>query len=95
MEWIMDYYNFTIIAVCLVVGIVMKNFLPTDNKWIPLAVTIVGVLFGCWLLDGVTPLNVVKGAVSGMASTGLHQLFKQFIDGGNKPSDDEIDKAIL
>lgn len=87
MEWITEYYALIVIAICLVAGIIMKNFMPTDNKWIPLTVTVLGILFACWALGGATPENVVKGAVSGLASTGLHQLFLQFIN--NKDKDKE------
>jgi hypothetical protein len=60
----------------------MKQFMPTDNKWIPLTVTILGAVLGCIASKGISLEAVVAGAVSGLASTGLHQLFKQFIDDG-------------
>ena len=60
----------------------MKQFIPTDNKWIPLTVTILGAVLGCIASKGISLEAVVAGAVSGLASTGLHQLFKQFIDDG-------------
>ena len=84
MEWITEYYIPIILLSCLVVGYLMKNFLPNDNKWIPLVVTILGAILGCIVAkDHITLEAVVAGAVSGLASTGLHQLFKQFIDGGS------------
>jgi hypothetical protein len=60
----------------------MKKFMPTDNKWIPLTVTILGAVLGCIASKGISLEAVVAGAVSGLASTGLHQLFTQFIDNG-------------
>jgi hypothetical protein len=35
-------------------------------------------------LDAVTIDVIVGGAVSGLASTGLHQMFKQWMDNGGK-----------
>ena len=45
-------------------------------------VTILGAVLGCIATKGITLEAIVAGAVSGLASTGLHQLFKQFIDDG-------------
>lgn len=65
-----------ITAACLCIGYVMKKWLPTDDKWIPTALLIIGALSGL-LLFGVDYEGVVKGMVSGVASVGLHQVFKQ------------------
>ena len=73
MDFLTQYY---------IVGYLMKQFMPTDNKWIPLTVTILGAILGCIASKGISLEAVVAGAVSGLASTGLHQLFKQFIDDG-------------
>lgn len=82
MDFIIDYYIPIVMVACLVIGYLMKNFMPTDNKWIPLTVTILGAIFGCIANKGISFEFIVAGAVTGLASTGLHQLFKQFIDDG-------------
>lgn len=68
----------TIVAACLCIGYVMKRWLPTDDKWIPTVLLIVGALSGL-ILFGVDYEGIVKGMVSGLASVGLHQAFKQHL----------------
>lgn len=82
MGWITEYYIPIVLVACLVVGYLMKNFMPTDNKYIPLTVTMLGAVLGCITMQGITLEAIVAGAVTGLASTGLHQAFKQFIDDG-------------
>lgn len=65
-----------ITAACLCIGYVMKKWLPTDDKWIPTVLCIIGALSGL-ILFGVDYEGVVKGMVSGLAAVGFHQLFKQ------------------
>lgn len=82
MDFLTEYYIPIVLVACLVVGYIMKKFMPTDNKWIPLTVTILGAVLGCIANKGISLEAIVAGAVSGLASTGLHQLFSQFIDDG-------------
>lgn len=82
MDFLTEYYIPIVLVACLVVGYIMKKFMPTDNKWIPLTVTILGAVLGCIANKGISLEAIVAGAVSGLASTGLHQLFSQFIDNG-------------
>lgn len=89
LEFITNLYIPLVIAVCLVVGYLMKKFLPADNKYIPLTVTILGAVLGCIDAHAITLVAIASGAVSGLASTGLHQIFKQIL----KLNDvDEADK---
>lgn len=73
-----------VVALCLVLGFIIKQWIQdVDNKWIPTIVAVVGI--GCAvILNGLTVGAVVGGAVSGLASTGLHQLLKQWMDNGGK-----------
>lgn len=72
-------YLIPIIAVgCLCVGFVLKKWLPTDDKWIPTVLCIIGAISGL-ILFGVDYEGVVKGMVSGLAAVGFHQLFKQHL----------------
>ena len=79
LEFLTNLYIPLVIAVCLVVGYLMKKFLPTDNKYIPLTVTILGAVLGCIDAHAITLVAIASGAVSGLASTGLHQIFKQIM----------------
>ena len=82
MEFLSEYFIPIVLVACLVVGYLMKQFMPTDNRWIPLTVTILGAVLGCIANKSIGLEAIVAGGVSGLASTGLHQLFKQFIDDG-------------
>jgi hypothetical protein len=81
--FIIQLYVPIIVVACLVVGYIVKMWIKdVDNKYIPTIVTILGALLGGITL-GWTLQSIVAGAVSGLASTGLHQLFKQLIEGGS------------
>lgn len=79
LEFLTNLYIPLVIAVCLVVGYLMKKFLPTDNKWIPLVVTVLGAILGCIDAHAITLVAIASGMISGLASTGLHQIFKQIL----------------
>ena len=84
-----------ITVICYLVGMVAKAA-PVDDKWIP---CIVGALGGVLGVVGmyVMPdfpahdvLNAVAiGIVSGLASTGAHQLGKQLRDAGDEAEEYE------
>lgn len=84
MEMLNNYLVIEIVALCLIVGFIVKKWVKdVDNKWIPTIVTALGVLAAVLTnLPDVTLNVIVGGALSGLASTGLHQLFKQWIDNG-------------
>lgn len=86
MEMLNNYLVPVIVALCLIVGYVIKHWIQdADNKIIPTVVTVVGVVAAAAMNWGsITTEVIVGGALSGLASTGLHQLFKQWIDNGGK-----------
>jgi membrane associated rhomboid family serine protease len=86
MEMFAAYINPEIMAACLVLGFIIKKWVKdVDNKWIPTIVAVVGLILAIMAnLGSVTISVAVGGALSGLASTGLHQLFKQWIDNGGK-----------
>lgn len=67
-----------IVAGSLAIGTVMKYWLPTDNKWIPTVLLILGALSGL-ILFGFDYEGIVKGMISGLAAVGLNQVFKQHL----------------
>ena len=84
LSFITDLYVPIIVVACLIVGYIIKKWIKdVDDKWIPTIVTILGFVLGGitmgWKLEA-----LVAGALSGLASTGLHQLFKQIIEGGKE-----------
>jgi Na+/glutamate symporter len=82
----MDFLNTfmvpIIVGICLCVGYIIKKWIKdVDNKWIPTIVTALGLIISIWMNNWtVTPDVVLGGLVSGLASTGMHQLFTQFIE---------------
>lgn len=73
-----------ITVICYLVGMTVRQT-PLDNKWIPSIVGVCGLILGFvgWKViadfpasDWLTALAV--GVVSGLASTGANQVFKQF-----------------
>jgi len=66
----------TIASLCI--GYVMKHWLPSDDKWIPTILLILGAVSGV-ILFGLDYEGIVKGMVSGLASVGLHQAFYQHL----------------
>lgn len=70
-----------IVGICLCIGYVLKNLVTTDtiNKYIPLIMAVIGVVLNAWMNMSFTPEILLGGLVSGLASTGLYEAFKNFI----------------
>ena len=73
-----------VLGICLCVGYILKNLIPTDkiNRFIPLIMGVLGVLLNMWISWGVTPEIILGGLISGLASTGLYEAFRNMISGG-------------
>jgi len=68
-------------AFCLILGFILKKWIKDQNdKFIPTILTIVGAVLGCIINSGITIENIVQGAFSGLASTGMHQILKQLLN---------------
>lgn len=83
MEFLNEFSIPVIVGICLCIGFIIKNIIPTDkiNKFIPLIVGVIGVICNVWLNSWtITPDILLSGLFSGLASTGMHQVFKQFIE---------------
>lgn len=80
-SFLTDYCNVIIVGICLCVGYVIKQSMPSvDNKYIPLVMAILGVIIALWTNMDVTPQIILSGLFSGLASTGLHQMFTRLIN---------------
>lgn len=85
MEFLNEYLVLVVMGICLCVGYVIKNIIPTDkvNRFIPLIMLVLGVLLNIWVNGyAVSPEIILGGMASGLASTGMHQMFTQFINKG-------------
>lgn len=81
-----EYVVIIVLGICLCVGYILKNLIPTDriNRFIPLIMGVLGVLLNMWISWAITPEIILGGLISGLASTGLYEAFRNMISGGNK-----------
>ena len=77
-----------ITIICYLVGLIIK-VTPADNKYIPAACGLIGALLGLvWFFSGFPgvpagdPVTAAAvGTVSGLAATGVNQVYKQLSGG--------------
>ena len=82
LKFITDNFVPVIVVACVLVGYIIKVtplFAKLVNNYIPLIVTALGAILGV-ITNGLTLEAIVYGAVSGLASTGLHQVFTQLLN---------------
>lgn len=81
MEFLAEFYIPIVVGICLCVGFILKNIVPTTviNKYIPLIMGVLGLGLSVWIHLAFTPEVVLGGLVSGLASTGLYEAFRNFI----------------
>jgi hypothetical protein len=73
-------FEMVVVVACLIVGYTIKtamDFVP--NKYIPTILACVGLALNM-VVNGISVENIVYGALMGLASTGMHQAFTQFIN---------------
>ena len=82
MEFLNEFMLPVVLGICLCVGYVIKQWIKdVDNKYIPTIVAVLGIILAVWINEWqITSDVVLGGMISGLSSTGLHQLFKQFIN---------------
>ena len=81
LSFITDLYMPLIVVLCLGVGYILKHWIKDiDNKVIPTVLAVLGMAVA--ILTTPTPnlQVIVGGMLSGLASTGLHQTFKNLIE---------------
>ena len=74
-----------IVGICLCLGYIIKNIVPNDNinRFIPLVMGAVGVLINVWVNRIFTAEILLGGLFSGLASTGLYEMFRNLIKNGD------------
>ena len=85
-----EYFVVVVLVACLVVGYIIKHatFLKCiNNDDIPVILSVFGACLNL-AVSGLSIESAVYGAVMGLASTGLHQGFKTFIEGRNTEVDE-------
>jgi hypothetical protein len=92
LDFLQEYLVPVIVVACVLVGWLIKHtpvFAFLANGYIPLIVIVLGMILGA-IINGVTVESIVYGGVSGIASTGLHQLFTKLFnldDNDNQKND--------
>lgn len=75
-----NYFVLVVVLACLVVGYIFKKWIKdVDNKYIPTICAVLGAVLNLFV-SGMSINSFVFGAFMGLASTGLHQAFKQYIE---------------
>ena len=77
-----NYFVVVVVVACLVVGYIIKHstFLKfINNNDIPVILAVIGALLNAFV-SGLSVESIVYGAVMGLASTGMHQAFKNFVE---------------
>ena len=77
-----EHFVLVVLVACLIIGYIIKHatffkWIPNDD--IPVILAVVGLALNL-AVSGLSIESAVYGAVMGLASTGLHQSFKTFIE---------------
>jgi hypothetical protein len=74
-----------IVGICLCVGYMIKNIIPDNkiNQYIPLIMGALGVVLNFWINRSFTAEILLGGLFSGLASTGLYEMFRNLISKGD------------
>ena len=94
--------NIPVVAVCFVVGYLIKNSIPKiPNKCIPSVLTVVGAIVGAIIsaAGGDASLSsigngFISGAISGLASTGSYEFIINAFGLKNKKENDDTKEVI-
>lgn len=77
-----QYLSVIVVGICLCIGYVIKNsldFIP--NKYIPAIMLVLGTAINILMnLNGINAEVILVGMFSGLASTGLYEMFKNIIN---------------
>lgn len=93
-SFITEYVSPIALVICLAVGFLIKycGRNATLNRFIPCIVAVLGIVICVWVEQSFTPQIAAAGLISGLASTGLYEAFKQII--GFKDEGDEKNEVI-
>lgn len=81
MNDLMTLQNTLIVTTCLLIGNVLKYSFPNlPNRLIPLILGGVGVVFSILYNGSFSGQTILIGFISGLASTGIHQIKKGLLD---------------
>lgn len=81
-----DYFELVVLVACLVVGYCLKHgsfFEWINNNDIPIVLAVIGAILNLFV-SGLSIESAVFGACMGLASTGMHQAFKRWVENVSK-----------
>lgn len=82
-SFLLDFIDPIILGICLAMGYALKNaFEEFPNRFIPLSALCAGLVIAIVLnfQNGITAETILGGMISGLASTGLYELFRNLIN---------------
>ena len=81
-----QYLSIIVVGICLCIGYVIKNsldFIP--NKYIPLIMLVLGLAINILInINGINAEVILTGMLSGLASTGMYEMFRNLINKEDK-----------
>lgn len=81
LQFLGELYIPIVMAVCLCVGYILKRWTNDEkHRIIPTVLAVLGAVCACIYEKNITLEAIASGAVTGLASTGVHQVFKQIIE---------------
>lgn len=89
-----NYFIPAVVVMSLCIGYILRNWMPTDNKWIPTILFFVGAISGV-VVSGLNFTAIVSGAVSGLAAVGLNQAFKQALGLNVRPDIEMTEDEVI
>lgn len=82
-NFLLDYIDMITLGICLCVGFALKYakiFDKFGNQYIPLSMLILGCIISIIThFDSITAGVILSGMISGLASTGLYELIRNFL----------------
>ena len=77
-----QYIVLVVLGICLCVGYVIKTSITViPNKYIPLIMLILGTIINVLInINHITADIILAGMISGLASTGLYEAFKNLVE---------------
>lgn len=88
LDFLTEYFVPIVVAACLIIGFCLKQLKVIPNRFIPTILAVIGAVLACVNAKGISLQMIVYGAFSGLASTGMHQAFKQIIYGNEDKEKD-------
>ena len=83
LSFLIESVNVVVLGICLCIGYVIKSIWNNNdfNKFIPLIMLVLGTILNVLAnLNGITLEVILCGMFSGLARTGLYEMFKNLIN---------------